>query len=209
MAPGFLQRCPTGKEFSRNNVPCRQETFDLLSSLREPTDQERKEVGARKGILLPVKATSLGQFYSENQPYFGWVNESRSLRDYTPPLAFKVAVFPDKRYVSGSNNSSQVRQLQMTEDYSKKKIEPVFSGAKAIMLPATVLAQLDVEFQKRNNGAKLFQDFWVRALDTTVDPNVANVGRAHPDNRLNVNDWNRDVGHLHVWAFPAVVFVRK
>lgn len=35
--------------------------------------------------------------------------------------------------------------------------------------------------------------------------NSANVGRNHPDNRFNVNDWNADNGNDNVGAVPAVV----
>lgn len=37
--------------------------------------------------------------------------------------------------------------------------------------------------------------------------NVAVVGRNDPDNKLNVNDWNRDNGYDNVGAVPAVVSI--
>ena len=202
----------TQAEVSRSSEALRdlrKETFDLLAIIREPTAEERQEIEKRDGVFLPVEAKSLETVYSENSEYFRYVNPSESLRSYTPPQAFEVAIFPNKLKIPRSNNKSQENQLRLTEDYSKEQIEPEFPEAKAIMLPATGLVQIDIGYQKRNNGKVLIPDFWVRALDTTVDSYVARVGRFHPDYGLGVHYWDAGHGDPHVWALPAVVFLRK
>lgn len=187
----------------------RQVTFDLLANTREPYAKERQLIEKRDGVFLPVEAKSLAQVYTENTEYFGYVNPSEVLRNYTPPLAFEVAVFPSKLKIPRSNNSTQAKQLRLTEYYSKEQIEPEFPEAKAIMLPATGLVQIDIGYQKRNNGKVLLPDFWARALDTAVGSIVASVGRSCPDLGLSVGYWGAGSGNHDVWALPAVVFLRK
>lgn len=186
-----------------------KETLALLANLREPTQKERETLEKKGAIFLPVEAKSLQQVYDKNKGFFAFLNESESLRGYTPPQAFEVAVFLNKLRIDRSNNSSQAKQLLLTEEFSQKDIEPELPDAKAIMLPATGIAQIDITYQKRNNGQVLIPDFWVRALDTTFGSGVADVGRDHPDDRLSVNDWRAVDGDPRVWALPAVVFVRK
>ncbi len=187
----------------------RQETFDLLANLIDPSAEEREAFERKGAIFLPVEAKSLQQVYDENSTYFGYLNESGTLRSYIPPQAFEVAVFPNKLRIARSNNSSQFKQLRLTEEFSQKEIEPEFPGAKAIMLPATGTAQIDIAYQKRNEGKVLIPDFWARCLDATSGSRVAYVGRPRPDNRLRVVGWDADRGGARVWALSAVVFVRK
>lgn len=186
-----------------------QETFDLLGSLRESTDQERQILKEKGFIFLTVDAKSLARVRAENEEYFWYTNPSETLQEYTPPQSFEVAINPGELRLIRSNNSSQSKQLRMIGEYSQREIATVVPGAKAIMLPATGYAQLDIKYQKENDGAKLLPDFWARALDITVVPDVADVGRRHPDVRLLVDGWDRGYGPSDVWAVPAVVFVRE
>lgn len=186
----------------------RQETYELLANLREPTSKERKAFKKRGFVFLTVDAKSLGQICEEEAGYFGFINSSQGLRTYTPPQAFEIAVNPKKLRIPRSNNSSQDKQLRLTKEHSQKEIEPISAGARAVMLPATAIAQADVEYQKQNSEV-LLPDFWVRALDTTVGPDVASVGRDRPSDRLRVSDWGRGHGLPSVWALSAVVFVKN
>lgn len=155
-------------------------TFELLERVGEPTLEEQEALTRKGFIFLPVAAKSLSQVYDDNQEYFGFVNSSQSLKSYAPPQTFEIALKPNALRIPKSNNCSQEKQLQMIGEYSQREIEQEIPNAKAIMLPATGYAQADIEFQKRNNGQKLFADYWVRALDTTIDPYVADVGRDLP-----------------------------
>lgn len=186
----------------------RAETFNLLGSLREPTVEEQAAIKEKGGIILEVEAKSLQQVYDENPGYFDYVNSSKSLREYTPPQAFKVAVFPQKLRIPKSNNSTRAEQLEQTGEYSKSKIEPDFPGARAIMLPLTGIAQLDIGFQKENHGKKLLVDFWVGALDE-VGSHVADIGRGRPGDRLDAGTWYSDYRYPYVWALSTVVFTRE
>lgn len=183
----------------------RTATYELLSQLREPLPEERE---ALKGYLyFPISAKSLAQVMADDRAYFEYVYPLERLRSYTLPGDFVVAVNPQMLRLPNSNNSSQAKQLRMTGEYSKKSIEPLAPHAKAIMLPATALAQMDIAYQKGHQGEKLFLDFWVCALDEAVSPRVALVGRGHPVDRLHVDGWYADDGFPRVWALPAVVFV--
>lgn len=186
----------------------RTETFNLLGSLREPTVEEQAAIKEKGGIILEVEAKSLQQVYDENPGYFDYVNSSKPLREYTPPQAFKVAVFPQKLRIPKSNNSSRAEQLEQTGEYSRSEIEPDFPGARAIMLPLTGIAQLDIGFQKENDGKKLLPDFWVGALDE-VGSDVTDVGRVRPGYRLDALTWDRGRRCPSVWALSTVVFTRE
>lgn len=197
-------------EFERDKPPdLRQETFDLLGTLRGPSPQERKALGEQGFIFFTVYAKPLGQILAEEREYFKHVHPSKGLRFYTPPQDFKVAIKPREPRelrLPRSNISSRAGQLRMIAEYSRKQIETEVPGAKAIMLPATGYAQLDIAFQKQHDGEKLFKDFRAQALDTTVGSIVASVGRGRPDDPLSVESgWNP----FRVWAVPAVVFPRK
>lgn len=182
-------------------------TYELLSRLREPSVEERD---ALKGYLFfRVSAESLAQVMEAKGDYLGYVDPSEKLRSYVPPGDFVMAVNPNMLRLPGSNNSSQAEQLIMTEEYSKGSVEPLVPHAKAIMLPTTALVQMDVACQEEHNGEKFFPDFLVRALDETVGPDAASVGRDHPGHRLRVNGWDARHGGPGVWACPAVVFVRQ
>lgn len=185
----------------------RAATYELLSRLREPSGEERD---ALKGYLFfRVSAESLAQVMEEKGNYLGYVDPSEKLRSYAPPGDFVVAVDPNMLRLPGSNNSSQAEQLRMTEAYSKDSIESILPQAKAIMLPSTALVQMDITYQEEHNGKKLFPDFRVRALEETVGPYAANVGRGHPGLGLRVSGWFAGLGYSDVWVCPAVVFVRQ
>lgn len=185
------------------------ETYSLLGSLREPTLQERATLSAKGFIFLPVSALSLLQFSEENRDYFGYITPSKDLKFYTPPGDFMVAINTQLLCLPGSNNITYAEQLTRIKEYSKLEIEPELPGARAVMLPATVLAQLDIQFQKRNDGEKLFPDFWVQALDKVFGPYAACVGRFRPGRPLSVDYRYRDCGYELIYAMPAVVFVSE
>lgn len=194
----------------------RQRTYELLSTVREPSAEERESL-ARKGfIFLSIEAKTLAQVVSEHPGHF-WKDELQyvnglphpDLRTYTPK-AMEVAFNPNQLYVPDSFNKTQAVQLNMTEEYSQTNLEKELPGAKALMLPATVGAQADIAYFKKT-GKVLFRDRFARALDQTAGSNAANVGRGHPDFRLIVDGWGADsgLGRGGVGAPLAVVFIRK
>jgi len=187
----------------------RKETFELLGKLREPTQEEAEALRSEGRILFKIEPVSLGEFYNAHREYFDYVNSSRTLLDYVPPQAFTVAINQENVRIPGSNNSSQKSQLEQTEKHSKTDIEPRYPSGRAIMLPATAIAQADINYQIENGGKKLIPDYLLRALDTTVVPRVANVGRYRPDDGLDVDGWGRVDGSLYLWVPSAVVFVRE
>lgn len=193
----------------KTQLNLREETYELLANLKEPTPEEREAFRKQGFVFLPIGPKSLGQFYEEEAGYFGYVNSSDALRKYKPSQFFEIAVNPKKLRIPRSNDSSQEKQLRLTKEHSQKEIEPISAAARAVMLPATAIAQADIEYQKQNNGKVLIPNFWVRALDTTVGPYVAYVGRNHPADPLSVHDWRRFGGLPNIWALSAVVFVKN
>lgn len=184
-----------------------QETLNLLSKLREPIVQEREVLTELGFVFLTVDAKSPEQVHAENGDYFEYVDPPDLLQVYIPPQAFEVAVNPSQLRIIGSNHCSLAEQLRMVEDYSRQEIETVAAGAKAIILPATGYAQLDIQYQKENDGRVLIPNFWACALDKGVDSDVAAVGRNSPAFKLGVYAWFRWGSLARLWAVPAVVFV--
>lgn len=87
-------------------------------------------------------------------------------------------------------------------------VQGLSPDARAIMLPTSTDAQLDLAYLKET-GQVLFEDRFARALDETSDVRVADVGRSLPDDRLGVSGWDWGLGHVGVGALSAVVFVQK
>ena len=192
----------------------RQRTYEFLSKVREPSAQERKSLTDRGFVFLPIEAKTLAQVVTERPDHF-WSDELKyikglshpDLRTYVPK-AMEVAFNPEQLYIPDSFSKTQVKQLEMTEEYSQSNLEKDLPDAKVLMLPATVEAQADIEYFKVTNDP-LFRDRFVRALDQTSDSNVAGVGRHLPDCRLHVGAWRAGLGYGNIGAPLAVVFIRK
>ncbi len=191
----------------------RQQTYELLKQVREPSPEEKRDLKEMGFVFLTALPKSFAQVVSEDQDYF-WEGELKyaiaraELRDYVPP-AITVALNPTRLAIPGSFNKSKDKQLGMIAKYSRDEIEAKFPDAKAVMLPATTYAQADMAYSKVNNGQVLFRDFFARALDNTSEVCSAYVGQYHPGSRFFVYDWDAAHGDDYVGAVPAVVFLRK
>lgn len=193
-------------------------TWELLTLVREPYPEEREVLERRLGcVVLPTTVTSLGRFVSRDQEYFilkqmNLLNNSLNLRDYKPDVPIAVGINPDPEHIClpGSFNQSQERQLEMIEEHSQTVVEPYLPNAKAVMVPATILAQADWVYYHRPEtaGRVLIRNYWARALDRRLYW-AAGVGRTGPSFRLNVDEWSIGVGkgRAHRPAIPAVVFL--
>lgn len=193
-------------------IDLRQQTYDLLPLVREPSTEEKAALEQRGLVFLPVQAKSYVQVVAEDPDYF-WPNELQyakeraELRDFTPPV-MEVALNVTQLALPDSFNKSRAVQLMMIERYSQEKIEKDFPGAKAIMLPVTAYAQADRAYKQRTREV-LFRTYFARGLDNISEVNAASAGRDAPDYQFDVRYWNADLGLDPVGAIPAVVFIRK
>jgi len=193
-------------------IDLRQQTYDLLSQVREPTEEEKETLGKKGIIFLPVETKSLSQVVSKDQDYFwsgelDYVNSKTELRDYVPPIPLQVGLNSENPALSGSFNKSKKVQLEMIERGSQE-LQKEFPDARLVMLPSTVYAQADKAYKKKT-GEVFFKDIFARALDQTSEVHSANVGRHDHAYQLHVREWNAEHGNDNIGAVPAVVFLRK
>lgn len=197
-------------EASAPQIDLRQQTYDLLSSVRGPSPAERQDLEGEGFVFLTVEAKSVGQVVAQKPDYF-WEDQLEylktrgALESFVPPRRMEVAVHPERLVLPGSFRPRSAL-LAMIEDYSNTKIEPHFPGAKAIMLPATGNIQADGEY-RRKTGEVLFGNYFAWALDNTAGSLAALVGRFAHNHRLHVLGW--PAGDDNGAAVPAVVFLQQ
>ena len=191
-----------------------QQTYELLTQVREPSVAEKKALEKRiPGVVfLSLPSRALPQVIIEDPDYFwdgelNYVSARPQFRDFIIP-AMEVAINPTPLALPDSFGKSRPEQILMIDDYSKEQIETEFPNAKAIMLPAVGYVLADKIYKKRT-GEVLFRNFFVRALDNTREVDAADVGRYRPNDPFRVRDWSVVGGDKHVGAVPAVVFLRK
>lgn len=205
-------------------INLRQRTYELLNLVREPSVSERETLRKRGYVLIPIRAKSLGQIVAEDPYRFEndyelddegnvvsdwltkYLNRRPTLRDYTPP-AMIIAVRPDELLYDPYDkiDSSQKEQLRGVEMYSQEEIEWEFPDAKAVILPASVLIQADMEYRKRGRRV-IFEDLHVRALDRT-SVGAVRVGRGYHGG-LEIGEGNIPVGPNEIRVIPALIFLR-
>lgn len=193
-------------------VDLRQQTYDLLPLVREPSAEEKAALEQRGLVFLPVQAKSYAQVVAEDPDYFWpnelqYANEIAELRDFTPPV-MEVAFNPTQLALPDSFYKSRPVQLMMIDQFSQEEIEKEFPEAKAIMLPVTAYAQADKAYKQRKDEV-LFRTYFARGLDNISEVSAALAGRPAPDRRFYVFAWYADFGRGVVAAVPAVVFIRK
>lgn len=194
-----------------SKLDLRAKTYEWLNMVRSPTSEEMKKLG-KDWISLDIQAKSLQQVVDEDPSYFGYVDESRNLRDYVPP-AMTIVINPKDLGVSNSFNwETQMEHLAITEKQSQI-FERIHPEAKKVMLPASAYVQADKLYRKKT-GEKLFTDLCALVLDQYGDSSSGLfVGRsldtAALTDRLFVGGFLALNGHASVSVVPAVVFIRK
>ncbi|KKR80825.1 MAG: hypothetical protein UU73_C0002G0190 [Candidatus Daviesbacteria bacterium GW2011_GWA1_41_61] len=213
---GWLQEA---RDYNANKKPeaaskidLRQQTYDLLTLVRKPSEQEREVLKRRGIVFLPLETKSYAQVVSEDPDYF-WSGEGEldyanirpELRDYALPVAVEVGFNPTQLALPDSFRKSRPVQLQMIEGYSQQ-LQAEFPDARVVMLPSTGYAQGDRAY-KVATGEVLFRNYFARALDNLSEVDAAYAGRLDPSRRFFVHTWFADDGLDFVGAVPAVVFV--
>lgn len=192
-------------------VDLRQQTYDLLHLVREPSVDEKEALEERGIKFLHVASKSYAKVVAEDPARFWdreleYANARPELRDYALPVAATVGLRrPSELALPESFDKSRETQLKMIEEYSQE-LQVQFPKIRAIMLPSTGYAQADKAY-KAETGEVLFRNFFARALDNLSEVHAADAGRFVPSSRFHVNEWFADHGHARVGAVPAVVFV--
>lgn len=164
-----------------------------------------------------VQALSLDQLWedSSTRQLFAYITDIPELRNIVP-VARQVAVNPKQPYVEGSQGLRYDGQLEAADQVVRKLKNThlqrgTLEGVDFAPDRASVLSQLDFEYQARFSGQKLYPNYFVRSQDEYDHPGfgpcVTFVGRSGRGNQLDVHDWTR-VDHaphlrLSLVATPA------
>ena len=187
----------------------RERTYELLSLVRAPNPEERRDLERTGLVFFQIEAQSLKQLGKENSNHFDWGNSLGWLRDDNSPPLMVVAIDPEQLFIPDSFAKSQAVQLAMIEERSLAR-QKDFPDAREILLPASALAQLDMAWFKETGGSeKLFKTSFAHALDQTADSDVAIVGRYDPRRKLSIVNWGDGSVYDDVGVLLAVVFLRE
>ncbi len=193
-------------------IDLRQQTYELLSLVREPTPDEKEALKGRGIVFLPVDTKTYAQVVAEDPAHFweselNYANGRPVLRDYALPVAVEIGLKPTELAMPGSFSKSQKVQLEMAEARSQE-LKQEFPDVRVIMLPVTGYAQWDHAYNEKF-GEVAFKNYFARGLDMLSEVNAADAGRFVPSERFDVNEWDADYGSSHVALVPAVVFVKN
>ncbi len=199
------------------------ETFPSVAtpeSLEIPAVSEKLYVKTRKELekqgleFVVVNPESIDQLATneEARSLFGYINRSEKMRSNIPPQ-IEVAIDPNHFRIEGSNRLStddQIEKIKHQEAMLKGKLPEDVKNLISMRMPehASLLVQLDLEYQKRKRKA-LFTNWFGRTDDQTFLGLVAIVGRFDPTGRLLVDGWPRGIGSDFLFAVPVVVLPRK
>lgn len=191
-------------------IDLRQQTYEHLYLVREPSEQEKEALERRGIVFIPLETKSYAQVVAEDPDYFlqdelKYANARPQLKDYVLPVAVSVGLKPTELALPGSFSKSRDVQLQMIDAYSRQ-LQTEFPDARAIMLPSTGYAQADRAY-KLQTGEVLFKNYFARALDDLSGVSAACAGRYDPAGRFGVDVWDARGGDVGVGGVPAVVFV--
>ena len=187
-----------------------QQTYEILTQLREPTPGEKKALEDRGQVFLPLESKTYAQVVAADQAHYwpdelNYANGKPALRDYSLPVAAEVGLNPGELVVPDSFSKSKQVQLEMAEERSQA-LQAEFPDARVIMLPSTGYAQADHAY-KEKTGEVLLKNYFARALDQLSEAHSADAGRGGPAKGFNVCDWDAQHGTPNLGLVPAVVFV--
>ncbi len=200
------------KPEAASKIDLRQQTYDLLTLVRKPSEQEREVLGRRGIVFLPLEAKSYAQVVAEDEGYFlpnelAYANRVSELRDYALPVAGEFGFrSPSGLALPNSFRKSRRNQLETILEYSQL-LQTDVPDARAIMLPVTGYAQADRAY-KAKTGEVFLRKYFARALDNLSLVRAAFAGRGGSSRRFRVDGWDAVVyGYVDVGAVPAVVLI--
>jgi len=196
-----------------------QQTYSLLSHLVEPTAEEKDQLKAQRGLVfLPMSALSCADVIATNKPHF-WENELEfassepALRHFIPRKAVEIGIVETELALPDSFNTTRAAALEMIEDFSQELAKD-FPGFRAIMLPATAYAGVDVHYSKLNPDKGLFKNYYTWCLDNVHQDNISTstavfAGRYLPKLPFFISSLDPNYGYSRIGAVPAIVKVGR
>lgn len=191
-------------------VNLRQQMYDLLPRLVEPTETEKEALRAKRGLVfLPMTAQSYAQVIAGDEKHFwdkelDYANSRAALRDFVPPVAVEVGLIEGGLALPNSFGKPRAAALKMIDDYSQE-LATEFPDFRAIALPTTGYASADRAYSKRNPGQVLFKNYSAWCLDNLSGVLAAVAGRGGLGDGFYVHAWYADDGSDYIGAVPAVV----
>lgn len=193
----------------------RKQTYDLLSIVRPPTDEERAElIRAQRRFqqfgnvrFFRVETKSVAELIAERPEYFGHVTSDHNLRSYVPP----AMEFASLDGLNGARAEKPEIQFKFVAARSARLQQLGLPEARAVILPSAALVQRDIQIAQRTG--RVGADYR-RALEELPNSRVygaAAVGRRDINDRLDVFDANSTLGanpEGGLWASPVVIFIR-
>lgn len=211
----FLKKNPlvNDEDASAENL-LRQKMYDLLAHAVNPTEDEKRELREKRGLVfLPIGTQSYAELVAANPEHYcsgeqEFGNSRLELREYHPPVAVEVGFIESGLVLPDSFLSSRHKALQRIADYSLE-IADYFPDFRAIGLPATGYGKADEVYAERNPGQVLFKNCAAWCLDNLFGDNGAFAGRLGLDDQFRVIEWNPRSGGPVVGSVPAVIKISR
>ena len=206
----FRSSANTGVEAVSPEDLLRQQMYELLGRAVNPTEEEKRELGEKMGLVfLPIVRKSYLELVTANPRHYlsdegEYANARPELRDYRPPVAVEVGFKKAELVLPDSLLKSRYEALQMIRKYSQQ-LTGDFPAFQAIGLPVTGYAAADEEYARRNPGQALFKREFAWGLDNLPGGCAADAGRSAPGRRFRVDDWYPRYGRGGIGGAPAVV----
>lgn len=204
-----------GTESIRNAsiADLRQDTYDILSRVRRPTDKERTRLAElypdQNPAFWTVEPTSARRLVIANPYYFGAVAYwDEVLWNYVPPEMEVALLNCLERDTWGQEPEDQFRRVAAFSI----DVQGQLPTARAVILPSSALVQRDIQLTRTGKREHHF----IRALEG-LSPRRAfgaiAVGRWDEDNALAVMDVGHNTDPLGTFGgvrvIPGIVFVRE
>lgn len=194
---------------SAPTIDFRQQTYNLLPHLVEPTAEEKEALRVQRGLVfLPMALQSYAQVVAEDQKHFmegelDYANSDPDLRIYVPPVAVEVGFIEAELALPDSFLKRRGAMFQMIEDYSLD-LQREFPNFRAIKLPVAAYASADRAYSRMKPGQVLFKNYFASCLDD-ISGGAASAGRLGPSSQFGVSFWLAGYPLVFVGAVPAVV----
>ena len=198
--------------FEAIESPLRRAAYEALNKVRSPLPNEQRSLEGIGWVFLPVHAKSLVQVARETPDYFEFITGAEGPRNYVPP-EMTAAIHPEHLALRNSYGRRPDDQLFMIEKLSQY-VQRELPDARALMLPASAIAQLVIAFQEKT-GRNPIGGFYVRGLDQAGMMSgpirrFTIVGHEESKSKKLIVDTTPDIGGFpDIAALPAVIFVRS
>lgn len=179
---------------------------------------QTRDVLAREGFtfITAIQPVSIGQLLKDKttKNLFGYIDPSKVMRSNVPPR-IEVAIDPYNLRIKESNNKpTRIQNAMIGEQEAalKSKLPESVRGVISMAMPqhASVLVQLDLEYQRRTGVRALFTNWFGSADDQGAYSGcVSIVGRDNPIRNLRVESRFSTSGYDNTFAVAVVMLPRE